>query len=180
MAAPAFTMPSRPLTWLITGTSSGFGLSLARLAQSAGHKVIASSRNPSKTPELVSEIESKGGKWIKLDVADISAGNIIDELETSGTSIDVLINNAGFSIFAPVETTTEDEIREQMETMYFGPLRLIKAVIPHMRDRRFGVIANISSGASLEGAPTMGPYAGAKAGLDGSCPSAFACRVSTN
>jgi len=79
----------------------------------------------------------------------------------------VLVNNAGFSVFSPLETTTEDEIRAQMETMYFGPLRLIQAVLPFMRKRRFGVIVNISSGAALQGAPTMGPYAGAKAGLDG-------------
>lgn len=54
-----------------------------------------------------------------------------------------------------------------METMYFGPLRLIRAVLPYMRERRYGVIVNMSSGASLEGTFTMGAYAGAKAGLDG-------------
>lgn len=54
-----------------------------------------------------------------------------------------------------------------METMFFGPLRLIKAVLPGMRERRFGVIVGMSSGASLEGMESMGVYAGAKAGLDG-------------
>jgi len=82
----------------------------------------------------------------------------------------VLVNNAGFSVFAAVETSTEEEIRSQMETLYFGPLRLIKAVLPYMRQRRFGIIVNFSSGASLSGAPTMGPYAGAKAALDGILP----------
>ncbi|KAI1342895.1 NAD(P)-binding protein [Xylariaceae sp. FL0016] len=166
MAAP-FSTPNRKLTWLITGCSSGFGLSLARVVQDGGHNLIATSRNPSRTPDLVDEVEGKGGKWLELDVNSKSTPSIIEQLETSGTHIDVLVNNAGFSIYAPTETATEDEIRAQMETMYFGPLRLIKAVLPHMRKRRFGVIANMSSGASLDGRDSMGPYAGAKAGLDG-------------
>lgn len=160
-------MATGKLTWLITGCSSGFGLSLARIAQAGGHTVIATSRNPSKTPELVSEIEGKGGKWVQLDVDSPQSGNVVTELEKSGNKIDVLVNNAGFSIYAPIETTTEEEARKQFETNYFGPLRLIRAVLPHMRERRSGVIVNISSGASLDGIPTMAVYGGAKAGLDG-------------
>ncbi|KAI0418778.1 NAD(P)-binding protein [Xylaria grammica] len=154
------------LTWLITGCSSGFGLSLVRIAQAGGHKVIATSRNPSRTPDLVKEVESKGGKWLQLNVDDPACGNIVDELERSGERVDVLINNAGYSIYAPIETITEDEIRAHMETMYFGPLRLIRAVLPYQRQRKFGVIANFSSGAALEGQGSMGAYAGAKGGLD--------------
>jgi short-subunit dehydrogenase len=160
-------MASRKLTWLITGCSSGFGLSLTRVALAGGHKVIATSRNPSRTPELITEIESKGGKWVQLDVDSTQSGEVIAELEKGGEQIDVLVNNAGYSIYAPIETITEEEMRSQMETMYFGPLRLIRAVLPHMRQRRSGVIVNMSSGASLDGIPTMGVYAGAKAGLDG-------------
>ncbi|KAJ5817431.1 Short-chain oxidoreductase [Penicillium robsamsonii] len=154
------------LTWLITGCSSGFGLSLTRAAQAGGHKVIATSRNPSRTPELVAEIESKGGNWVQLDVDSRDSGNVITALESGGDHIDVLVNNAGYSIYAPIETMEEEEVRTQMETMYFGPLRLIRAVLPHMRQRKSGVIVNMSSGASLDGIPTMGVYASAKAGLD--------------
>lgn len=164
------TTLDKKLTWLITGCSSGFGLSLTRLAQAGGHTVIATSRNPSKTPELVSEIESKGGKWLSLDVTDPNSEKVISDLEYWGTKIDVLVNNAGFSIFAAVETSSEEELRAQMESMYFGPLRLIRAVLPGMRKRRVGVVVNMSSGASLEGAPSMGGYAGAKAGLDSGFP----------
>ncbi|KAJ8120613.1 hypothetical protein ONZ43_g2721 [Nemania bipapillata] len=156
----------KKLTWLITGCSSGFGLSLVRIAQAGGHTVIATSRNPSKTPELVHEVESKGGKFMRLDVDDKASGKIVDQLEESGVHIDVLINNAGYCIYAPIETITEEEIRAQMETMYFGPLRLIRAVLPHQRQRKFGIIANFSSGAALEGQASMGAYAGAKGGLD--------------
>lgn len=162
-----FTTPKKKLTWLITGSSSGFGLSLVRIAQAGGHTVIATSRNPSRTPELIAEVEAKGGKWLQLDVDSSSSAQVIEDVEKSGHEIDVLVNNAGYSIFAPVESSAEDEIRAQMETMYFGPLRLIQAVLPHFRKRRFGVIVNMSSGAALEGRDSMGPYAGAKAGLDG-------------
>ena len=165
--ATVFTMPKKKLTWLITGCSSGFGLSLTRIAQAGGHRVLATSRNPARTPELVAEVESKGGKWLKLDVNSLSSGEFVDELENSGEQIDVLVNNAGYSIHAPVETFTEDEIRAQMETMYFAPLRLIRSVLPNMRKRRFGIIVNMSTGASLQARDGMGGYAGAKAGLDG-------------
>ncbi|KAE9371633.1 putative short-chain oxidoreductase [Stipitochalara longipes BDJ] len=162
-----FTPPNKKLTWLITGCSSGFGLSLARLALVNGHTVIASSRNSSTTPDLVKEFESRGGKWIQLDVSSPSSSQIISSLEANGTEIDVLVNNAGYCSFGILETASEEDIRAQMETMYFGPLRLIQAVLPNMRKRRFGVIVNFSSGAALDGNPTMGAYAGAKAGLDG-------------
>ncbi len=155
------------LTWLITGCSSGLGLSLVRIVQAGGHKVIATSRDPSRTPDLVREVEAKGGKWVRLDVDDAGSGAIVEALEKAGERIDVLVNNAGYSIHAPIETMTEDELRAQMETMYFGPLRLIRAVLPHQRRRGFGVVANFSSGAALEGQGSMGGYAGAKAGLDG-------------
>lgn len=163
----SFTIPNRALTWLITGSSSGFGLSLVRKAQAHGHTVIATSRNPSRTPELVAEVKSKGGKWVKLDVDDLDSNRIIEDLEQQGQHIDILVNNAGFSIYNAVELFTEDEVRREMDTLYFGPSRLIRAVLPHMRKRRFGAIVNISSGASLEGRESMGAYAGAKAALDG-------------
>lgn len=86
--AATFTTPKKLLTFLITGCSSGFGLSLARIAQAGGHKVIATSRNPSKTPDLVKEVESKGGRWIQLDVDSPGSSKIIDELEKSGQEIE--------------------------------------------------------------------------------------------
>ncbi|KAL2148864.1 hypothetical protein VTH82DRAFT_1550 [Thermothelomyces myriococcoides] len=165
--ATTFTTPKRPLTWLITGCSSGFGLSLARLVQSSGHKLIATSRNPARTPDLVAEVEKAGGKWLALDVDDKDSAKVIEKLEASGQEIDILVNNAGYSIYAPAESFTEEEVRAQTETVYFGPYRLIRAVLPYMRQRRFGVIVNMSSGAALEGRDSMSVYAAAKAALDG-------------
>lgn len=173
MSTLVFTKPKRPLTWLITGCSSGLGLALTREVQRHGHNVIVTSRIPSRTPDLVAEVEANGGEWHALDVDGLSAaGLLIEKLETSGHKIDVLVNNAGYIIFGAVEQLSDEERRRQMETMYFGPSRLIQALVPHMRKRRFGIIVNISSGAALDGRDSMGGYAAAKAALDGAfdCP----------
>ncbi|KAI1380660.1 putative short-chain oxidoreductase [Hypoxylon crocopeplum] len=164
-----FTKPNRPLTWLITGASSGFGEALSRLVLAGGHILIATSRNPSRNPDLVATVEGRGNgsKCLKLDVNDQDNDKLIESLEASGIQIDVLVNNAGYSIYGPMETLTEEEVRAQMDTLYFGPVRLIRAALPFMRKRRYGVIVNISSGAALEGRDSMGAYAGAKAALDG-------------
>lgn len=167
---PKFTTPERPLTWLITGCSSGFGLAIARQAQANGHKVIATSRNPDKTPELVQEVESKGGRWAKLDLNDPQNASMIDGLEAEGNEIDVLVNNAGYSLLQVAEHIREDEVRAQFETVFFGPCRIMRAVLPYMRKRRFGIIVNISSGASLEARDTMAVYGAAKAAFDGRSP----------
>ncbi|PKS06192.1 hypothetical protein jhhlp_007509 [Lomentospora prolificans] len=163
------TQPSHKnsLTWLITGCSSGIGLELVRQAQANGDIVIATSRNPSRTPDVVAEIESKGGRWVKLDVDEPDCDQVIHDLEKAGFEIDVLVNNAGYSIHGAAESFTEREVRALMETLYFGPYRLTRAVVPYMRKWRFGVVTQISTGAALEGRPSMGIYAAGKAALEG-------------
>ncbi|KAI0530345.1 hypothetical protein GGR58DRAFT_240221 [Xylaria digitata] len=160
------TNKHKPLTWLITGSSSGFGLSTTRLAQAKGHNVIATSRNPKRTPELVDEVTGRGGRWVQLDLDDLECGKIIDRLEAEGTQIDVLINTAAMSIAGPLESFTEAEARRQMDTNFFGPYRLVRAVAPHMRKRRSGMIVNFSSGAGLEALNSLGVYGASKAALD--------------
>lgn len=89
--------------WLITGCSSGFGLSLALAALKAGHQVIATSRNPSKTPDLVSQIESLGGQWKILDVSNPNGSSVIEEVIKEFDKIDVLVNNAGIALIGAFE-----------------------------------------------------------------------------
>ncbi|KAJ5933388.1 Short-chain dehydrogenase/reductase SDR [Penicillium verhagenii] len=157
-----------PLTWLITGCSSGLGLELTRIIQARGDYVIATSRNPSRTPELGEKFKSHGGQWHALDVDDPGAPmSLLGTLEATGHHVDVLVNNAGVITFGVLEQLADQDLRGQMETLYFGPQRLIRSVLPGMRQRRFGVIVNISSGASLDGNASMGAYAAAKAALDG-------------
>ncbi|OTA96550.1 hypothetical protein M434DRAFT_67204 [Hypoxylon sp. CO27-5] len=157
----------KKLTWLITGCSSGFGLAMTRLAQANGHHVIATSRNPSRTPELVEEITKNGGEWMRLDQDELDCGKVIEDIEARGTAIDVLANVAGFGMAGPVESFSEEEIRRIMETNLFGPYRLIRAAVPHMRKRRSGVIVNFSSGSGMEARNALGLYGASKSALDG-------------
>lgn len=178
MSTPAphqFTTPDRPLTWLITGCSSGIGLALARHVLANGHCLIATSRNPSKTPDLVKEVESYGGgsggsaghRWLALDVDDPAAATALtNSLQQLGVVVDILVNNAGHAILQTVEHAREDDARALMETMYFGPLRLVQAVLPAMRRQRYGVVVYVSSGAGLEARPSMAMYGAAKAAGD--------------
>lgn len=94
----------KDLIWLITGCSSGFGLSLAQLALRKGHKVIATSRNPSKTPDAVSQVEASGGTWMELDVTSPNATFILDKATAVYGGIDVLVNNAGYALLGAFET----------------------------------------------------------------------------
>lgn len=155
------------LTWLITGASSGFGRCLSKIALEHGHRVIATSRDPYRNLETKDEIECLGGRWVRLDLDDHGCGRLIDNLEKEGTYIDVLYNNAGWAILGPTETFSEAQVRKQMETMFFGPYRLVRAVVPYMRERRRGMIVNISSGAALDGREGMSVYAASKAAMDG-------------
>jgi NAD(P)-dependent dehydrogenase (short-subunit alcohol dehydrogenase family) len=89
--------------WLITGCSSGLGRSLTLAALKSGHQVIATSRNPSKTPDLVAEVQSLGGQWKSLDVSDPNNGNVVDEVIKEFGRIDVLVNNAGVALIGAFE-----------------------------------------------------------------------------
>lgn len=157
---------TKPLTWLITGCSSGFGLQLTRHALAAGHHVIATSRTPSKTPDLVREVELAGGRWLSLDVTSPQSADVIAGLEKDGTHVDVLVNSAGVARAGPAEAFSEDEIRELMEINFFGPYRLMRAVVPFMRARRSGVIVNLSSGSGLGARESLGAYGASKSALD--------------
>lgn len=149
------------------------GLALARAVHASpiGHTLIATSRDPSRTPDLISELtpsSSSTHKWLPLDIDHPTAAlELSTLLEAEGIEVDVLVNNAGWSIHQAAEQFTDDEVRSQFETVFFGPYRLTRAVLPGMRRRRFGVVVNISSGAALEGRETMAAYAAAKAAMDG-------------
>lgn len=89
--------------WLITGCSSGFGADLALLALKAGHKVIATSRNPSRTPALVEQVDKLGGTWLALDICDKNLDRVFNDALSLHGRIDVLVNNAGYSLLGAVE-----------------------------------------------------------------------------
>ena len=167
-------------TWLITGCSSGFGYEIALAALRAGHNVIATSRNPSKTSDAVSAVTSEpNGKWLALDVTapQESINKTIAEAEFLFGAIDILVNNAGYSVIGPAEEIPEDVARKQYETNYWGPLKTIRAVLPSMRKRKSGTIVNVSSVAGMTALPTAAFYAGSKWALEGMWD--FLCHLTT-
>ncbi|KAL3421763.1 short-chain dehydrogenase/oxidoreductase [Phlyctema vagabunda] len=166
--------------WFITGCSTGFGGTLAQIALKSGHRVIATSRSPSKTPELIQQIESLGGKYLQLDVCSPDLGTLLDEATAVYGRIDILVNNAGNALLGALETLSDEECRAQMETNFFAPLNIIRHVLPAMRERKSGVIVNISSTAGIEARATRSMYSGSKFALEGDFPSRSTFCSSTN
>jgi len=151
--------------WFITGASSGFGRELTNEALRRGDRVVAAVR----APESLSDLSHRDDVLVlRLDVtkpADIDAG-VRAALARFGT-IDILVNNAGFSIVGAVEETSDAELRNTMDTMFFGPVALTRAVIPIMRERQTGTIVQITSMGGLTTAPGFGAYCAAKHALEG-------------
>ncbi|KAI0380493.1 NAD(P)-binding protein [Hypomontagnella monticulosa] len=151
--------------WFITGASNGLGLYLCLRALKAGHRVVGSIRNKTKSADAVKQIESAGGKVIELDLNEPQE-SITKKIKAVG-QIDYLVNNAGFFVLGAVEQVTEKEAQLQLQTNFFGPLYTTQAALEGMRARRSGTIVNITSIAARDPQPTSGMYAASKAALEG-------------
>jgi NAD(P)-dependent dehydrogenase (short-subunit alcohol dehydrogenase family) len=156
-------MPGK--TALITGTSSGIGRAASELLAAKGYRVLATMRTPQKGDDLAAAAKTNG--WdltiVPLDVRDESS--VKSALKLSG-DIDVLVNNAGFEVWGPLEEMTVDDLKDQFETNVYGPFRLITAVLPGMRQRGGGVVINVSSVAGRVSAPLNGLYSASKFALE--------------
>ncbi|SDM43927.1 NADP-dependent 3-hydroxy acid dehydrogenase YdfG [Catalinimonas alkaloidigena] len=152
--------------WLITGCSTGFGRELAKLAAGKGDKVVGTVRKPEHQESL--ETLSENITAVLMDVTDHAtvAAGVQKAIDLHGR-IDVLVNNAGYGSLGSVEEVTEEETFRQFDVNVFGALRLIRAVLPHMRQQRSGHILNITSIAGLQGYPGVGIYNGSKFALEG-------------
>jgi len=152
---------SREKTVLVTGVSSGIGRSIARKLAGDGYRVIGTARSP----QTVDPIE--GVEVLPLDVrADESVAACIQAVLNRSPQIDVLINNAGYVMSGAVEEVSIEEAKAQFETNFFGPMRMVKAVLPAMRTRRDGHIVNVTSLAGLVPAPPFwGLYSASKHAL---------------
>lgn len=160
--APASQAP----VWFITGCSAGLGLALVRYVLAEGHRVIATSRSPSRTPELVEEVEKRGGKWLQLDVAGTEVERVVQEAEEIFGRLDVVVNNAAYCVLGTVEETPMTETVAQMDCNVYGPLRIMQSALPGMRKRQSGVILNVSSAQGLIASPANGIYAASKFALE--------------
>ena len=144
---------------LITGCSSGIGEATARRLSRAGHTVYASARRPGTMAELV----AGGCRPLALDVTDeASMVAAVGRVEAEQGRLDVLVNNAGYGLYGPVEQLPPDELRRQFETNLFGLVRLCQLVLPGMRERRSGRIVNVSSMGGRTTLPGGGAYHASK------------------
>ncbi|PGH19648.1 hypothetical protein AJ80_03803 [Polytolypa hystricis UAMH7299] len=153
--------------WFITGASAGLGASIAIAALKAGNRVIATARNPAKAARDVSQVEALGGKWLQLDVTASDVREKVEQAVKEYGKLDVVINNAGYSLLGAMEDMSEEEIHTQFNTNVYGPIRVMKAVLPSMRANRSGTIVNITSIAGLDALSASSMYAGTKFALEG-------------
>lgn len=145
---------------LITGGSSGIGKSIGEFLHSKGYTVFGTSRNPERVQGSVFPL-------VALDVRNAeSIRAAVAEVITRAGIIDVLVNNAGVGITGPLEEIPADEIRNNFETNLFGPIEVMKAVLPHMRAQKSGLIINVTSIAGYMGLPYRSVYSASKGALE--------------
>ncbi|KAF5675574.1 Zn(II)2Cys6 transcription factor [Fusarium denticulatum] len=153
------------LVWLVTGCSSGFGSEFVHQILSRGDKVIATARNSARIESLASQAAAV----LELDVTDSQDG--IDQIIAKAIAIyeriDVLVNNAGFIAAGSWEDLSYNEFVSSFETNVFGPIKVTRAVLPHMRARKSGTMVFISSLSGWIGHQFTGAYAGSKFALEG-------------
>jgi len=145
---------------LITGVSSGLGKAMADFLVLKGHRIYGTSRKAD-----VSHLEYP---VLPLDVTDAaSVASVVEQVLTKEGRIDVLVNNAGIGLAGAVENFSPDEIRMEMETNFFGCVRMCRAVIPAMRNQLSGTIINLSSIGGLAGLPFQAFYSASKFAIEG-------------
>jgi NAD(P)-dependent dehydrogenase (short-subunit alcohol dehydrogenase family) len=158
-------------TVLITGSSSGIGRATAERFAARGWQVFASMRRPEAGAEL-RELAARNGWRLSTPTLDVTRDDSVAAAvgallaETSGR-LDVLVNNAGYYAWGPLEETTPDELRAQLETNVVGVHRVTRAVLPAMRARRTGTVVTLGSISGLVALPIMGPYHASKWALEG-------------
>lgn len=153
-------------TWLITGCSTGFGRFLAEAVLAAGDNVLLTARQPDVLADLAAQYP-KTARTQRLDVtkqADIDAA--VKAANDAFGGVDVLINNAGFSVVGAIEELTPEEYRPLYETNLFGVIEMMRAVMPQMRKRGSGVIGNVSSVGGQVPSPGMSHYSATKSGME--------------
>jgi len=153
--------------WLVTGCSSGLGEALAVAAAKAGEQVVATARKAAALEDLVRAWPDRITP-IALDVRD--ADQCEQAVRTAADrlgGIDILVNNAGNGLFGAVEEVSDEELRDQLETLVVGPWRLARLTLPLMRAQRAGHIVNVSSLAGRMAFPGLAAYVTGKHALEG-------------
>jgi NAD(P)-dependent dehydrogenase (short-subunit alcohol dehydrogenase family) len=175
-------MDQQPKTVLITGASAGIGAAIACRLAGEGYRVYGTTRRlanlENAPPDLLAAMAEAAPaaqrkasrhpvRFVELDVTSAkSVQHCVEQVMNEAGRIDVLINNAGYGIFGSVEDTPVEMGQKLFDTLVFGPVRMIQAVLPAMRQRRGGLIVNVASIAGRAVIPFQSHYSAAKAALE--------------
>jgi NAD(P)-dependent dehydrogenase (short-subunit alcohol dehydrogenase family) len=152
--------------WLITGAGRGLGVDIAKAALAAGHAVVATGRDPAKVAAAIGHHDDLLA--LRLDVTRFDdAQAAVESAVARFGRIDVLVNNAGNFYAGFFEELQPEQVRQQIETLLFGPMNVTRAALPVMRRQRSGLLLTISSTAGVSGGLFLTAYAAAKFGLEG-------------
>jgi NAD(P)-dependent dehydrogenase (short-subunit alcohol dehydrogenase family) len=148
-----------PRTWLVTGSSRGFGREIVRAAHAAGDQVVATARRPEQLDDLV-EAYGDRIRATALDVTDAQAArDAVAEATSRFGRLDIVVNNAGYANSAPIEEMDEDDFRGQVEANLFGVVNVTRAALPVLREQRSGTFVQFSSvGGRVGGTPGLGAF----------------------
>jgi NAD(P)-dependent dehydrogenase (short-subunit alcohol dehydrogenase family) len=154
--------------WFVTGASSGIGAAVVQAALAAGHRVVATARNLSKLEVAIGDSASDRLVFVPLDVtSELQAQKAVASAVERFGSIDVLVNNAGYSLIGNFESLTTEQIERQFATNFYGVLYVMRAALPIMRRQGSGHIFNVSSMAGVIGYGTTAAYAATKFAVEG-------------
>jgi NAD(P)-dependent dehydrogenase (short-subunit alcohol dehydrogenase family) len=154
--------------WFITGAGGGIGKGIAEAALRAGDRVVATGRNLEKVRGAYPDVAQGSIAFVQLDVAsEAQAKTAVDEAIKRFGRIDVLVNNAGYSLLGNFEQMTTAEIQQQFAPNFYGAVHLMQAALPVMRRQRSGHIINISSVAGVVGLKHCAAYAATKFAVEG-------------
>ncbi len=160
-------MPDTPKTWFITGASTGLGEALASVLLDKGERVVATFRKSEQVEEFT---KRKPGQslGVLVDVTDAAQiQGAVAHAITAFDHLDVIVNNAGYGSLGSIEEITEEETIRQFNVNVTGPLRVVRAVLPHLRERKAGHILNVTSVGGFIGMAHAGIYNASKFALEG-------------
>ncbi|MDX3228929.1 SDR family oxidoreductase [Streptomyces sp. ME19-01-6] len=153
--------------WFVTGSSRGFGRQFVQAALERGDKVAATARNTDSLADLVAA-HGEAVLPLKLDVTDKAAAfEAVQRAHEHFGRLDVIVNNAGHGLFGAVEELTEQQVRDQMETNFYGALWVTQAALPLLRAQGSGHIVQISTVGGVASFPNLGGYNASKWALEG-------------
>jgi NAD(P)-dependent dehydrogenase (short-subunit alcohol dehydrogenase family) len=152
--------------WFVTGAGRGLGADIVKAALAAGHAVVATGRDPEKLALAIGEHDDL--LTLKLDVTNVKEAHTAVEAAVARFGrIDVLVNNAGNFFAGFFEELSDAQVRQQFETLLFGPMNVTRAALPVMREQRSGLLLTVSSTGGLSGGMFLTAYSAAKFGLEG-------------